>query len=93
MKKRYVLKNKKRFSAFVVLCAAMLTVSFYLNISYGTREQSSKVIVIAKGDTLWSIAKENNTSRDIRKYVYDIKKINNITGSIIYEGNELRIPQ
>ena len=47
-------------------------------------------IVVAKGDTLWSIASEleGNTKENI----YNIQIKNDLNGSIIYEGQELLIP-
>jgi LysM repeat protein len=48
-------------------------------------------VVVAPGDTIWSIAKEHNTYSDIRKLVYDIRKLNNIT-PIIQPGQVLKVP-
>jgi LysM repeat protein len=46
--------------------------------------------VVSKGDTLWSIASELNGN--IRENIYEIKKINNLKTSYIYEGQELQLP-
>ena len=53
---------------------------------------------ITRGDTLWSIAEyeiKNNDyykNQDIRKVIYEIKKINNLEGNELKEGIELKIP-
>lgn len=48
--------------------------------------------VVDTGDTLWSIAAEYAEGRDIRKVIYEIKYINGLRTSMIYPGQELRIP-
>ena len=47
-------------------------------------------IVVSAGDTLWSIAL--NLDGNVKENIYDIKKVNNLSNSIIYEGQELLIP-
>ncbi|CDF57982.1 cell division suppressor protein YneA [Thermobrachium celere] len=50
-------------------------------------------VVVQKGDTLWNISmKYTPKSKDIRKTVYEIKKINNINNSIIQPGQILKVP-
>lgn len=92
MKKRYVLKNKTRF--FTLLLVFIIMVSIFVSAVsvYGYKGQSYKIIRIQKGDTLWKIAKRYNKYGDIRKYIYELKTLNNFQGSIIYEGSELKIP-
>ena len=47
-------------------------------------------IVINSSDTLWDIAQEYNSgSCDIRTYINDIKKLNNMTSDTIYAGQSL----
>lgn len=47
--------------------------------------------VVSSGDTLWNIAKQYNTYKDIRKTVYEIRKVNN-SNCIIKPGQVLLIP-
>ena len=47
---------------------------------------------VQQGDTIWNIAKQYNTYKDIRETVYEIKKINNNDDSIIHAGDILLIP-
>ena len=55
-------------------------------------------IYVYNGDTLWSIAeeqKESNSyykSKDVRYIIYDIKNINHMEDSNVFEGQELYIP-
>ena len=47
---------------------------------------------ISKGETLWSIAGEyKGKNEDIRQYIYDIKKLNNMTDSTVYPGQVIKI--
>jgi nucleoid-associated protein YgaU len=51
-----------------------------------------KVWIVRKGDTLWNIAKLHRGQTEIRKYIYQIQKLNDID-SIIYPGQKLMLPQ
>lgn len=44
------------------------------------------------GDTLWSIAAEYAAGRDVREVIYEIKRINGLRTSMIYPGQELKVP-
>lgn len=51
-------------------------------------------IVVKKGETLWYLAqKYNNNDPDIRRSVYEIKKINKLENTKIIPGQIIRIPQ
>ncbi|BBH19883.1 hypothetical protein Back11_12280 [Paenibacillus baekrokdamisoli] len=52
-----------------------------------------KVMIVSKGETLWNIAgsvREEN--QDIRRVIFDIKSRNNLTSSVLLEGQSLIIP-
>lgn len=92
MKRRYRLKNKTRFFTFL---STLIILSVLIAITgnvYGYKEPAYRTVVVKGGDTLWNIAKENNSQGDIRKNIYEIKKINNLDSSEIYEGTQLLIP-
>ena len=49
-------------------------------------------IVISSGDDLWSIAEYYKPSwMDPREYIYEVKKLNNMSQSYIYAGEQLLI--
>jgi len=66
--------------------------------TFSHKETEYVSIYVCSGDTLWSIAEElqkNNEyyeNMDIRDIIYDIKNINNLESSNIYENQELMIP-
>jgi LysM repeat protein len=93
MKRRYVLKNKTRFFSAVTITITLITTLIFAASTYGQVEQNYEVFRVAKGDTLWGIAVKHNTAGDIRKYIYDLKKLNNLKSCEIKEGSELKIPK
>ena len=57
------------------------------------KEISYHEYFVLKGDTVWSIASRFKTENmDIRDYMYEIEKTNEIKNSKIYENNKLIIP-
>lgn len=48
--------------------------------------------VVCKGDTLWKIAERYKLeNQDPREYIYEVKKLNNMASSTIYEGQTIKI--
>ncbi|MCX7842502.1 MAG: LysM peptidoglycan-binding domain-containing protein [Clostridia bacterium] len=92
MRKKLVLKNKRRFTIFIMLLLLITIISIYTTTVYSYKSPQYNSVIVKPGDTLWSIAQECGNSKDIRKLVHSIKKINNLTGSEIYAGTELLIP-
>jgi Uncharacterized protein containing LysM domain len=71
----------------------MLSCIILASNSYAYNQKEYSTISVQSGDTLWDIAKKYNKSGDIRKYIMEIKKINDLSNDcIIYEGEELRVP-
>lgn len=60
--------------------------------SHGFNEKEHEIIKVVPGDTLWKIAEEQNKNGDIRKYIYEIKRINQLEDSLIYPGMSLKLP-
>lgn len=96
MKKRYVLKNKRRFMitlaiAISIICSVFL---FATTKTKGYAEVKYNEIVITSGDTLWDIAADVYGSNcDIRKKVSVIRKANDMSTSELVVGQVLLIPQ
>ncbi|HHU30473.1 MAG: LysM peptidoglycan-binding domain-containing protein [Bacillota bacterium] len=52
-----------------------------------------RIITIQKGDTLWTLAKNNlPEGTDIRTYIEEICSHNNLSGSILIPGQKLELP-
>ena len=69
----------------------MVTLLFATN-AYGYKQTTYKEITVQSGDSLWTLAQKYGTSSDIRKSVYQIKKLNHLDTSEIYAGSVLRVP-
>lgn len=71
---------------------------FISNISFSHGENNYKTIYVSNGDTLWSIAKEeqeNNAyyeDKDIREVVNNIKTVNKLNSSDLSSNQKLVIP-
>lgn len=78
--------NKKKFVKMISLIIGIISISFvcFNSISFSKGDIKTKTIYVSNGDTLWSIARqeqENNVyyeDKDIREIVYQIKKLNNL---------------
>ena len=92
-----------RRGRLVVLLAALLAVAaFGIWVAAGsvaTHEQGSaatiEVVTVAPGDTLWDIASDAaaaSGSTDVRDMMDRIQQLNTLDGSVVYVGQELRVP-
>ena len=86
------IKNKFKFiRSMAILIFLLIALS---NISVAKSNEEAKIIsyTVSNGETLWSIAEEYKAeNEDPRQYIYDIKKLNNMDNSNIYEGQILQI--
>lgn len=93
MKRRYVLKNKGRFYIFVIMVTILLSSISLLNFAQSADTgMAYTTVVVEPGDTLWDLAKEYSSSKDLRRYIKKIEEVNNLKDSTIYEGDILKMP-
>jgi len=98
--KKYRIINKKKFafSVFIIFLSILSISLLFCTSSYSSGEVKYKEIEVIRGDTLWSIASEENRNnayyegKDIRFVVYEIDKLNNIGNSILREGDKIKVP-
>lgn len=93
------IKNKRRFiTIFTILGLIILFIIMLSKQSYSKVEIGSKTIYVASGDTLWTIAEQEQKNnryyedKKIRDILDDIKFKNNLSDSYIYAGQKLDIP-
>ena len=91
MKLRIV--NHKKFIRSLAIVMFLLIGLFNISIAKTDKKEAEIVdYTISRGETLWSIAEENRAEKeDIRQYIYDIKKLNNMTDSTVYENQTIKI--
>ena len=93
MQKKIYLKNPVRL-IIAFLLVMLMTAGFMLlfhSSASGDVIPEYTTVVIAKGDTLWGIARSfSNENEDIRNKISEIKKLNNIS-SDLRVGQELKI--
>lgn len=83
--------NKYKFIRSISISVFLVIAIF--NISTAKSNEAETIsYTVCKGDTLWTIAEEYKTdNKDIRQYIFELKQLNNMTNSNIYEGQELKI--
>lgn len=98
MKKRRKLKKSVKIVLSIIVMAVIVWLLIH-STSFSYKEVEYREIYVSNGDTLWEIAKlEKNTNeyyknKDIREIIFDIKKVNNLQSSDIYEHQKLLIPR
>lgn len=103
MERKAILENQKS-NIYTLIFLGIITLISISFIIFGTirteaapteeRYKYYTSVSIQKGDTLWSIAKDYQTSEcgSIRDYIDEICKLNHITEDMIHEGQFITIP-
>lgn len=95
IKKRLVVKNRFRFTVFIILAAAAISLMAFMFMPESTSADISNkttIVYVSSGDTLWSIADKYTNNGDVREMVYRIKKLNNLNSSNLYPGQQIEVP-
>lgn len=92
--KKNVIKRKGRIN-FLMIAIFLITISFISQKCIAEKQIKLKEITIEESDTLWNIANDicnNNENLNIQNVIIEIKKMNNLSTSDIYIGQQLSIP-
>lgn len=91
--------NMKKFIRTISILAILLIIcTIFTNKTYSNTKVSYKEEIISSGDTLWTICKneQNNNkyfqNEDIRNIIEEIKQLNKLENSNLYEGQKIIIP-
>ncbi|MBQ4110390.1 MAG: LysM peptidoglycan-binding domain-containing protein [Clostridia bacterium] len=92
--KKIVIVSKARFIFFVFVLLITFSILFSNMWNLNLAKSCDNVVeyTVASGDTLWSIAEKYAKDTDIRQYIYDLKKINNMEKSALFAGQNIKIP-
>lgn len=98
---RYVIRrkpaqiNNRRILPFLMILIIVLALALFSIVRLANSSEPIKTIqvIVNPGDTLWSIARSNyDPSGDMRRYVYQIRRLNNLGTALIYPGQILNLP-
>lgn len=91
-------KNNKRIKTMrnniIILFIAIFILHLLFTNIFASKDFNTKEYVVMRGETLWSIAETISTDENsnIQKIIYDIKDVNNMNESTVYEGQIINIP-
>lgn len=87
--------NKKKFARFIcilILFIMGITQIVHTKQNDWLKDYNTTDIYVGSGETLWTIAEEYVTDDiDIRDYIYEVQKLNNMKSSNVYEGDIITI--
>lgn len=78
----------------IAICVSCLMIfAYYVFINQRqAKALNTKIYTVKDGDCLWSIATENAPSgTDVRKYIYEIKKLNDLDNVNLQVGQKIAI--
>lgn len=89
-----------RRGRFVVFLFALLVVTAVaLSLAAGSAASDERgataaieVVTVAPGETLWDIAGDVAGAGDVRDVVAEIQRLNDLDASVVYAGQQLRVP-
>ena len=89
-------KEKQRVRRNQILILLTILFALFCITAYAWGDNKEVVyeeITVSQGDTIWSIANRYTpVSEDVRKTVYEIKKVNDCYDNVLYPGDVLLIP-
>ena len=93
--------RRKHFFRLVLIS---LTIAFILSFSFivsanaggnnsaNTRMDGHAIIDVGAGETLWSIASEHADGRNMKRYIRDLKELNELESNTLQIGQILYLP-
>lgn len=94
IRKRKIQRMRRARFLCILTIMAVGILAFAQLANAGTKgEPNYETISVQKGDTLWSIANRHNESgKEVRKLIAEIKEINEMESSEVYQGDVIKIP-
>ena len=88
---------RARGAVVAVLAVALFALAFVKEaasspVVTGPVPVAAKTVTVAPGDTLWDIASRRYPGADVREKVFEIERLNGLSGPAIEAGQHLRVP-
>jgi len=87
------MKDFREAIVYLMLPALILTAILLIQDAHASDldPQKLETWTVSPGDTLWAIASQHRGKLEIRRYIYEIEKLNDINGQI-YPGQRIILP-
>ncbi len=98
-KNQYKNKKENKIFNFTKKIILILSIIFFIMIlivftGTGNNPVEYQTITVESGQTLWCIAQDKITrEQNIRKYIYNIRQLNDLDDVILQPGQKLKIPE
>ena len=91
------LTRRGRLVVFLLALGVVLTAALVLSgrstaTSESGRDEPTRMVTVAPGQTLWGIASEAADGGDVRAMIDEIEQLNALDSSMLYAGQELFVP-
>lgn len=91
------LTRRGRVVMVIAALALLLLAAFALgSVAVGSetpgQAQSTEIVMVSTGDTLWGIASEINSDGDVRSTMREIERLNALESTALAAGQKLRVP-
>lgn len=84
--------SKTFVPSLLLLTITALFISFEPGQARSSSASDYRTVTVREGETLWKIAKENTENGDVGELVHHIRKLNNLSTSLIQPGQRLIVP-
>ena len=90
----YRLTRRGRWAVLMVALVGALVLGVLLSSVSAANEtpESTQVMVVDAGDTLWAIASEHAEVGGVRDMIFHLQDLNDLDSSRLYAGQRLRVP-
>ena len=82
---------KKEIITIAILVLIAVLGAYFIGTKEEEYTEGFTTYTVMPNETLWSIASDIESDKDIREVIHTIKKDNNMTESVVYSWQELKI--
>lgn len=93
--RRSMKKSKNGFANLVLICIISALFILFFNVNFANEQLEVVGHQVSYNDTLWDLASDicdSNENLNIQNVIIEIKEINNLTDSVIYNGQVIYLP-